>query len=381
MKTKVNDKAMKSKILFIMHMPPPVHGAAMVGQYIHDSKLINGEFESHYINLTTAKNLQDIGKVGMRKLFDFLNLLRKIRHEVKVVKPQLVYVTPNACGGAFYKDFVVVQMLKRLGCQVVVHYHNKGVVTRQDRRLDNALYRRFFKDIKVILLSECLYDDVKKYVKRDDVFVCGNGIPSASIESFVSAPFDAASPEDKIPHLLFLSNLLISKGVVVLLDALKILKEKGSCFTCDFVGGETVEMDATMFQNEVTKRGLEDMVVYHGRKYGKDKEAFLNGADIFVFPTFYHNECFPLVLLEAMEHGLPCISTTEGGIPGIVDDGKTGYLVPIHDAVALADKIEMFIRDTDLRHKMGSAGREKFEREFTLEVFEKRMVEILKICV
>ena len=40
MKTKVNDKAMKPKILFIMHMPPPVHGAAMVGQYIHDSELI-----------------------------------------------------------------------------------------------------------------------------------------------------------------------------------------------------------------------------------------------------------------------------------------------------------------------------------------------------
>ena len=76
---------MKQKILFIMHMPPPVHGAAMVGQYIHDSKLINGEFDCHYINLTTAKNLQDIGKVGMRKLFDFFKLLRKIRHEVKVV--------------------------------------------------------------------------------------------------------------------------------------------------------------------------------------------------------------------------------------------------------------------------------------------------------
>lgn len=48
---------MKQKILFIMHMPPPVHGAAMVGQYIHDSKLINDKFDSHYINLTTAKNL------------------------------------------------------------------------------------------------------------------------------------------------------------------------------------------------------------------------------------------------------------------------------------------------------------------------------------
>lgn len=359
-----------------MHMPPPVHGAAMVGQYIHDSKLINGEFDCHYINLTTAKNLQDIGKVGMRKLFDFFKLLKKIRHEVKVVKPQLVYVTPNACGGAFYKDFVVVQMLKRLGCQVVVHYHNKGVATHQDRWFDDALYKRFFKNIKVILLSECLYDDVKKYVNRDDVFVCGNGIPSSAIEGLVSA-----SPEDKIPHLLFLSNLLISKGVVVLLDSLKLLKEKGCRFVCDFVGGETVEMDAAMFQAEVAKRGLEGMVVYHGRKYCKDKEAFLNGADIFVFPTFYHNECFPLVLLEAMEHGVACISTTEGGIPGIIDNGKTGFLVPKHDVSVLADKIQLLLNDSVLRCNMGKAGREKFEKEFTLEVFEKRMTWILEHIV
>ena len=358
-----------------MHMPPPVHGAAMVGQYIHDSKLINREFDCHYINLTTAKNLQDIGKVGMRKLLDFFKLLKKIRHEVKVVKPQLVYVTPNACGGAFYKDFVVVLMLKRLGCQVVVHYHNKGVATRQEKWLDNVLYKRFFKGVKVILLSECLYEDVKKYVNRKDVLICANGIPCSSDLDSHSIP--SSTSQTLIPHILFLSNLLVSKGVVALLDALRILKDKGCSFVCDFVGGETVEMDAVMFESKVVKRGLEGMAIYHGRKYGKDKEFFFRSADMFVFPTFYHNECFPLVLLEAMEHGLPCISTTEGGIPGIVDEGKTGYLVPKHDAVALADKIEMFIRDTDLRHKMGLAGREKFEREFTLEVFEKRMVEIL----
>lgn len=163
----------------------------------------------------------------MRKLLDFFKLLKKIRHEVKVVKPQLVYVTPNACGGAFYKDFVVVQMLKRLGCQVVVHYHNKGVATRQEKWLDDVLYKRFFKGIKVILLSECLYEDVKKYVDRGDVLVCGNGIPSSAIESLVSASSVMTSSEDKVPHLLFLSNLLISKGVVVLLDSLKVLKEKG----------------------------------------------------------------------------------------------------------------------------------------------------------
>lgn len=353
----------------------------MVGQYIHDSEIINENYECHYINLTTAKNLQDIGKVGVRKLFDFFKLLKIIRRAVKNVKPQLVYVTPNACRGAFYKDFVVVEMLKHLGCKVIVHYHNKGVSTRKNRHLDNVLYKRFFKNIKVILLSECLYDDVKKYVNREDVFVCGNGIPDITNHS--TCPNVAASDyiDGKVPHVLFLSNLLISKGVVVLLDALKVLKEKGCCFVCDFVGGETVEMDAAMFQNEVAKRGLEEMVVYHGRKYGSEKEAFMNTADMFVFPTFYPNECFPLVLLEAMQHNLPCISTTEGGISGIIDDNKTGYLVPKHDAETLAKKIQILLTDADLRQRMGKAGREKFEKEFTLEVFEKRMAEILKTCV
>lgn len=372
---------MKPKILFIMHMPPPVHGAAMVGQYIHDSDMINGEFESHYINLTTAKNLQDIGKVGMRKLFDFFKLLKKIRKAVKNIKPQLVYVTPNACGGAFYKDFVVVEMLKHLGCKVIVHYHNKGVSTRQNRHLDNALYRRFFKNIKVILLSECLYEDVKKYVKKEDVFVCGNGIPDITNHS--TCPDTVASDhiDGKVPHVLFLSNLLISKGVVVLLDALKVLKEKGCCFVCDFVGGETVEMDAAMFHNEVAKRGLEEMVVYHGRKYGSDKEAFLNTADIFVFPTFYHNECFPLVLLEAMQHRLPCVSTTEGGIPGIIDEGKTGFLIEKHDFHTLADKLEYFIEHPQESKRMGENGYRKFHDKFTLRKFEESMVDILNDCL
>ena len=59
------------RILFIMHMPPPVHGAAMVGKYIHDSRLVNEAFDCRYINLATAANLEDIGKVRLAKFVDF----------------------------------------------------------------------------------------------------------------------------------------------------------------------------------------------------------------------------------------------------------------------------------------------------------------------
>lgn len=118
------------------------------------------------------------------------------------------------------------------------------------------------------------------------------------------------------------------------------------------------------------------LAYFHGKKYNEDKKAFFENADIFIFPTL--NEAFGLVLLEAMQHHLPCVSTTEGGIPGIIDDGKTGFLVPKHDAENLADKIEFLLTDSALRQRMGEAGREKFEKEFTLEVFEKRMAEILR---
>ena len=96
------------KILFILHLPPPVHGASMVGKYIHDSEVINNTFDCHYLNLALAKDLNDIGKGGMRKLKDFYKQLKQVRLLIKSIKPQQCYVTPNAKGGAFYKDFLVV---------------------------------------------------------------------------------------------------------------------------------------------------------------------------------------------------------------------------------------------------------------------------------
>ena len=362
---------MGNRVLFILHLPPPVHGAAMVGKYIHDSKLINDSFDCHYINLTTAKDLQDIGKGGVNKLWKIAKLLKNICSEVQRLKPKLVYVTPNACGGAFYKDFIVVQMLKWMGCKIVVHYHNKGVATRQGCWFDDKLYRHFFKGLKVILLTETLYDDVKKYVKRDDVYICPNGIP----ETLIAEP--VAERNNKVPHLLFLSNLLESKGVIVLLDACRILKNKGYCFVCDFVGGETSEIDAKRFAREVEERGLDKIAVYHGRKYGNEKKCFFENADVFVFPTYYHNETFGLVNLEAMEFKLPVIATDEGGIPDVIRDGENGLICRKQDADCLSDCIGRLLDEKELRVRMGEDGYKKFKHRFTLQAFETKFKQTL----
>lgn len=356
-----------NKIFFILHMPPPIHGAAMMGKYVHDSQIINQAFDCRYFNLTLAKNLQDIGKGGIRKLRDFIRQLRHIRQKVKTFRPTLCYVTPNAKGGAFYKDFVIVMMLKAMGQKVVIHYHNKGVATRQDKLLDNFLYKRFFKGLKVILLAEPLYQDICKYVKREDVFICPNGIPEQE-----TTPI-------KTPHagfnILFLSNMMKEKGVWDLVEACRILKEQGKKFHCHFVG-KWSDITEEEFHQKLQETHLENEMTAYGAKYGTEKNIFFQQANVFVLPT--HNECLPLVLMEAMGQGLACISTREGGISAIIEEGKTGYVIDKQQPVVLADKIAYLIDHPALCQAMGEAGRKKFKEEFTLERFENRMKEILQ---
>lgn len=355
------------KILFIMHMPPPIHGAAMVGKYIHDSKIINETFDCYYINLATAADINDIAKWRIGKVLDIFRLLIDIIRLVYSIKPDLVYVTPNAAGIAFYKEFIIVQLIKILHCKAVVHYHNKGVAKKQERTLSDFLYRRFFKKLKVILLANSLYSDIKKYVDRKNIYICPNGIPEKKLLTKTKhAEF----------NILFLSNMMKEKGVFILLEACKILKDRDIDFHCHFVGkwSDITEVD---FDRYVYEHQLADKVKVYGPKYGDDKNEFLALADLFVFPTYYHKECFPLVLLEAMQQKITCIASDEGGISDVIDDGKTGYIVPKKDAKVIADKIEYLYNHPKVNEQMGDNGYNKYKERFTLSVFEHKFTEIL----
>lgn len=361
----------KPKILFILHLPPPVHGAAMVGKWIHDSKLLNDTFDCRYINLTAAANLSDIGKVGFKKVISFSKMMMRIRRSVKVFQPDLVYVTPNASGGAFYKDFMVVNMLKRMGCRVLCHYHNKGVKRRQSYALDDQLYRLFFRNIKVLLIVPQLYDDMKKYLRIRDTYFCPNGVPMKLDHE------PEADRHNEVPEILYLSNLFVSKGILDLLDALYLLRGDGYKFHCTVVGAEAAAMNGEKLKQEIDSRHLQNMVEYVGPKYGDEKDMYLDRADIMAFPTYYPKECFPLVNLEAMERKIPVVSTREGGIPYMIKDGKTGMLCPSRDPIELAHVLAKLIKNPERRIEMAEAGYQFFKSEFTIDKFIERLINVL----
>lgn len=363
---------MKPRILFILHLPPPVHGAAMVGQYIQNSNLINEQFNTDYVNLSTSTQLNEIGKGGVRKLWQLAKIQARVVKCLLLNKYDLCYMTLTAGTPGFYKDFLVVVILKLFNKKIIYHFHNKGVERNSQNKLNDFLYKIAFKNTKSVLLSRCLYGDIARYVQKENVFYCYNGIPVLNHN-----PIDRRTVNDKKTKILFLSNMMVEKGVYVLLEACKLLHERKLNFECHFVGPWS-EITETDFAQAVENYQLSDHVFYHGKKYGKEKEAFFLLTDIFVFPTYYHNECFPLVLLEAMQYKLPIISTFEGGIEDIVLDNKTGFLVKQKDAYELAIKIEYLIINPDISAKMGVKGNQRFDSLFTNEIFEQRFKNVLE---
>lgn len=363
---------MNKNILFILHLPPPVHGAAMVGKYIQESNLINSNFNGDYINLSTSNSLEDIGKGGGAKLVSLLKLQYKVLRALLEKKYHLCYVTLTAQGNGFYKDVLVIAILKIFRKKIVYHFHNKGVAKSQESWINDLLYRFVFKGTKSILLSQHLYPDVQKYVKKEDAYFCPNGIP-------LSAGMLKEQPIVKDPrrpfNILFLSNMMEEKGVWTLLEACKHLLEKGLSFECHFIGAWS-DIQEQEFAEKISLSNLSNIVFAHGKKYNDEKNSFFERADVFVFPTYYHNEAFSLVLLEAMQFSLPVISTNEGGIPDIVHP-STGFLVPKKDPTALAEKIQWLMEHPEERLQMGFSGKNRFKENFTISIFEENINRIL----
>lgn len=365
---------MKPRILFIVPLPPPVHGSAMMCRYIRESRLINEAFRCDYVNLSTSRRMDEIGRRSVRKLLRFAGSYLKALGLLLTRRYDACYLAITCHGTGFLKDAPFVWLCKWLGRRVIIHQHNKGMAACAGRLPYRWLLPLTYRHTTVILLSWRLYADVEQVVERSQVRICPNGIPDQA-----ATPEPAAAQRGDLPRLLFLSNLLVSKGVIDLLDACRLLKEAGYRFTCRFVGSETSEMDAARFAREVHLRGLDETVDYAGPQYGAEKDKAIAQCDALVLPTL--NDCFPLVLLEAMRSARPVVTTDVGATADLTEDGRTGLIARKHDPKDLAEKIRTLLDHPDLAARMGQEGRERFMAHYSLGRYEAAVQSLLTdIC-
>jgi len=122
--------------------------------------------------------------------------------------------------------------------------------------------------------------------------------------------------------------------------------------------------------------GIEEAVTFAGAFAKEDLPEIMAELDIVALSSMY--EGLPVALLEAMAFGKPVVATAVGGVPEVVEDGVTGFLVPPHSPDALADALCHLIGDTELRLRMGFAGRKRYQDHFTPEAVVPQYVEVYR---
>ena len=171
------------------------------------------------------------------------------------------------------------------------------------------------------------------------------------------------------PVIGTISRLIRQKGVHVLLQAFAACNKTHPSSSLVVVGDGP---ERSNLENLARNLGLGNKVHFLG--YRSDVHTILPQFDIFTLPSF--GEGFGLVLLEAMACGKPVVATDVMSIPEIVQQRKTGLLVPVGDVSALAGGLDTLIAEPELRDQFGKAGFQRARTEFTVERMVRKTVEV-----
>ena len=162
------------------------------------------------------------------------------------------------------------------------------------------------------------------------------------------------------PRVLFASRMLREKGVLELVEAARVLRRRGVDVEFVFAGSCYPGNPSSVDAREIAEWRAEGLVRYLG--HVEDMPELIASCDLVVLPSY--REGTPRILLEAAAMERPVVATDIPGCRGVVVHEVTGLLVPVGDAVALADAIARLARDGVLRARFGRAGRRIVLREF-----------------
>jgi colanic acid/amylovoran biosynthesis glycosyltransferase len=186
---------------------------------------------------------------------------------------------------------------------------------------------------------------------------------------------DKAGDLDEPPLFLSVGRLIEKKGFTHLIEAFRILRDRGVASRCLIIGAGP-DRDALLAQSRAA--GLEGQIELAGALPQDAVLAAMRRATAIVLPCVVSasgdRDGLPTVLLEALAVGVPAISTTITGVPEIIDHGRTGLLVPPADPARLAGAMREILAAPELAARLRREGRAKAEREFDL----RRNVAVLK---
>ena len=356
----------KQNVIFLGKLPPPYIGPAVAAKIILNSNLKN-EFNLIHLDMSDHRDINTLAKIdftnfylAFKQYFDLAFLI--IKH-----KPALVYIPAGQTTVGYFRDAGFILIAKFFRKKVLCHLRGGNFLNwyNSTSGLTKWLVRKIHAKVDgQIVLGNNLKGLFNWLLPDEKIFVIPNGG-----EYEFSHP---KSQNSKSISVLFLGNFIGSKGILDVLKAAPIVSKTHPNVKFVFAGSWRDEET----QNEF-KQFMDDnpnpLVEIAGPVTGEAKFQLLSSVDIFVFPTFYHNEGHPWVIVEAMAAGLPIISTDHAAVPESVVDGYNGFLVKKKNPQHIAEKIITLIEDKELRIKMGKNSRKHYLDGFTEAQMIKRL--------
>lgn len=367
--TEMNNK----KLLCILHRSPPKHGASKVGDDISSSSEIATKFDCRFVSIRSSDSISDIGTLKVSKIWRFLSVWFSVLFQIIIFRPNKIYFTASVGPVAFYRDIFLSLIWKVYSTfadvTVFYHYHTRGVSKLKSRtQMDGILLSFFLKEAVVITLGEELGREFANIGQYRRLCYLPNGVESICLNKNI---YNGTLGFDSRRHVLYMSNMIKSKGYWDVLKLSLTYKDKGIVF--HFAGSWQSEHDEVEFLEFVRSNNLTDVVCYHGFADDKKKTELFALSDLFVFPTFYPNEAFPLSILESLSAGVPVLSTNIGEIPNILTP-ECGIL--IDEISQLPDAFEdALARFSNVKNSVFCQDR--YRENYTLGKFEQNFIAIL----
>lgn len=341
-------------------------------------KLLEGRFQHirlFHVRLAFSDDMESVGKFGLKKVWVLFATICAVWAARFRTGARILYYPPSGPNMVpVLRDIVLLCATRWLFRHTVFHFHAGGVSTFRSRLpapfrpLFDLAYRRHALAIRTSALNP---DDGVALGAHNSIVV-PNGI-----EDMRGKVKERIAGAGEPLRILFTGVLIPTKGVRVLLEAFSQVAREEPSVKLELMG----KWGDVAFRNDcetfVKDHGLESRVTFLGVLSGDAKWERFATCDIFCFPSYFEAESFGLVITEAMQFGKPVVSARWRGIPSVVDDGKSGFLVPVQDPQAVAQQLLLLIRDPGLRRTMGEEGRRIFVSKFTLEAFHRKMEDAL----
>jgi glycosyltransferase involved in cell wall biosynthesis len=337
-------------------------------------KLLQGSFdriELHHVRLAFSDDMESVGKFAFRKVFILFSTIFSIWAARFRTGAKAMYYPPSGPNKVpVFRDIILLCCTRWLFTHTIFHFHAGGVTTFRTQLpgLLRPFYDLAYRNSSLAIRTAVQNPDDGQVLGAKRSVVVPNGIEDMRGR----VPERIAAAGEPIV-VLFTGVLIPSKGVRVLLEAFNIAIAAGAHLQLQLMG----KWGDVAFEKEcldfIGRNGLNERVSILGVKQHEEKFSYFAACDIFCFPSYFEAESFGLVLVEAMQFAKPVISTRWRGIPSVVEDGRNGFLVPVKDAEAVADRLRLLAADAELRARMGREGRRIFEEKFTLEAFHRSM--------